>query len=165
MTVLTRYQMRMALPDQDAGLIARLKLACWREAYQGLLPNELLDGLDLERSTREWTANLKTGIAWIAEHSGNPVGFGHTQDGEVTTLYVLKADHRRGVGSALLEHCFDEIACLGHDRAHLWVLENNYAARRFYQRLGGHGTARRPVGFRRWPNIMEVRYDFDISGH
>lgn len=153
----------MALPDEDAGLIARLKVTCWREAYKGLLPQELLDGLDVERSARSWKESLRTGIAWIAEQNGAPVGFGHSHNDEVTTLYVRQADHRHRVGSTLLDHCFDEVACLGHARAHLWVLENNFAARRFYQRLGGHGTARRPVGFKRWPNIMEVRYDFDIK--
>lgn len=163
MTVLTRYQMRMANPEQDARVIAHLKVVCWRESYTGLLPQELLDDLNVDRSARGWTDSLRTGVAWIAEHNGEPVGFGHTRGAEVTTLYLRKADHRHGVGKALLGHCFDEIACLGNDHAHLWVLENNYAARRFYQRQGGHGTARRAVGFKKWPNIMEVRYDFDIA--
>jgi ribosomal protein S18 acetylase RimI-like enzyme len=163
MSVLTRYQMRMAWPDQDERLIAGLKVACWREAYPGILPQPILDELNVSRSTVEWSRGLHNGIAWIAEQAGEPVGFGHVQGAEVTTLYVRKADHRRGVGHELLTRCFDEIACLGHANAHLWVLEENGAARRFYERVGGRLTARRPVGFPRWPRIMEVRYDFALE--
>ncbi len=163
MSVLTRYQLRMAWPDQDERLIAGLKVACWREAYAGILPQPILDELNVNRSTMEWAHGLRHGIAWIAEQSGAPVGFGHARGAEVTTLYVRKADHRNGVGRELLLHCFDEIACLGHASAHLWVLEENSAARHFYERAGGRLTARRPVGFPRWPRIMEVRYDFALA--
>jgi len=163
MKVLTRYQMRMAWPDQDEGLIGRLKIMCWREAYPGILPQPILDGLDIRRSTLEWIQALRCGIAWIAEQSGASVGFAHSSGDEVTTLYVRKTDHRQGVGAELLRHCFDEIACLGHDDAHLWVLEENHPARRFYERMGGKQMGRRSVGFRQYPRIMEVRYDFKLD--
>jgi 2-(1,2-epoxy-1,2-dihydrophenyl)acetyl-CoA isomerase len=163
MTVLTRYQLRMAWPDQDEALIAGLKVACWREAYPGILPAPILDGLDLRRSTHEWTMALRGGIAWIAEQSGAPVGFTHARGDEITTLYVRKADWGQGVGRELLLHAFDEVACLGLAQAHLWVLEENSRARAFYERMGGRLVARRPVGFPRHPQIMEVRYDFDID--
>lgn len=163
MNVLTRYQLRMAWPDQDEDLIARLKIACWREAYPGLLPQPILDGLDLERSTMEWADALRGGIAWIAEQAGSPVGFGHSSGDEVTTLYVRKADHGHGVGRELLRHCFDEITCLGHDDAHLWVLEKNTKAQRFYESMGGVAMARRPVGFSRYPWIAEVKYCFQLT--
>lgn len=65
MKVLTRYQLRMANPDEDAETIARLTVTCWREAYTGLLPQALLDGLDVTRATRSWTESLKTGIAGL----------------------------------------------------------------------------------------------------
>lgn len=163
MNVLTRYQLRMAWPDQDEDLIASLKIACWREAYPGILPQNILDGLDLRRSTMEWAHALRGGIAWIAEQAGSPVGFGHSSGDEVTTLYVRKTDHRHGVGRELLRHCFDEIACLGHDTAQLWVLEENERARYFYERMGGKPTSRRPVGFARYPRIMEMRYEFNLD--
>lgn len=150
----------MALPGADAETIARLKIACWREAYPGILPQPILDGLDLSRATAEWRAALEEGIAWIAAEAGMPVGFGHMRGAEVTTLYVRAADHGRGVGREILQHLFDEIGCLGHRTAHLWVLEENPKARRFYERMGGRLAARRPVGFRGYPHITEVRYDF-----
>lgn len=163
MSVLTRYQLRMAWPEQDEPLIARLKVACWREAYPGILPQPILDGLDVGRSTAEWTRALQTGIAWLAEQAGMPVGFAHARADEVTTLYVRQTDWGQGVGRELLHRAFDEVACLGHARAHLWVLEENAPARRFYEHMNGRLTARRPVGYARYPRLMEVRYDFALD--
>ncbi|MBX3497403.1 MAG: GNAT family N-acetyltransferase [Parvibaculum sp.] len=163
MNVLTRYRMRMARPGADEETIARLKVACWREAYPGILPQPVLDGLDVVCSTAEWRRALGEGIAWIAEQSGAPVGFGHMRDAEVTTLYVRRQDHGHGLGRELLTHLFDEIGCLGHRAAHLWVLEENPKARHFYERMGGRLAARRPVGFARYPRITEVRYDFALD--
>ncbi|MEP0710101.1 GNAT family N-acetyltransferase [Parvibaculum sp.] len=163
MTVLARYQMRMAMPGEDEEKLGRLIVACWREAYPGILPASLLDGMDRVREAAKWKRSLETGIAWIAEQSGEPVGIGHMQGAEITTLYVRKADQGAGVGAELLARVFEEIACLGRREAFLWALEENAKARAFYERMGGRLVARRPVGFRRHPHIMEVRYDFVID--
>jgi ribosomal protein S18 acetylase RimI-like enzyme len=163
MNVLHRYRMHMARPGADEEAIARLKISCWREAYPGILPQPILDGLDLGRSTTEWRSALAEGIAWIAAQAGAPIGFGHMRDAEVTTLYVRRDDHGQGVGGEILRHLFDEIGCLGHRVGHLWVLEENAKARHFYERMGGRFVARRPVGFARYPHIMEVRYDFALD--
>ncbi len=153
----------MAMPGRDEETLARLKVTCWRESYPGLLPQPLLDRLDARRDEVNWERHLQEGIAWIAEQSGAPVGFGHAEGAEVTTLYVRKADHGHGVGAALLTHLFDEISCLGRREAFLWVLEKNLKARGFYERMGGRLVARRPVGFPRYPEITEVRYDFMLD--
>ncbi len=119
--------------------------------------------MDRVREAAKWKRSLETGIAWIAEQSGEPVGIGHMQGAEITTLYVRKADQGAGVGAELLARVFEEIACLGRREAFLWALEENAKARAFYERMGGRLVARRPVGFRRHPHIMEVRYDFVID--
>lgn len=153
----------MARPGADEETIARLKISCWREAYPGILPRPILDGLDVGRSTAGWRHALGEGIAWIAEQAGAPIGFGHMRETEVTTLYVRRADHGYGVGRELLMHLFDEIGCLGHRTAYLWVLEENPKARRFYEHMGGRLVARRSVGFSSHPHITEVRYDFALD--
>ena len=161
------YQFRMATPGRDEPVIARLKVACWREAYRRMLPDELLDELSVERSAQEWRLALERGIAWIAERDNEPVAFGHLRRDEITTLYVRRPHWGRGIGRELLGKLFDEVAILAPGRrtfeAHLWVLEENDPARRFYASMGGEPIAKRSVGFRRWPEIMEVRYDFDLT--
>jgi ribosomal protein S18 acetylase RimI-like enzyme len=44
---------------------------------------------------------------------------------------------RRGIGSALLRALATELAAGGCGAASLWVLKQNQAARRFYERRGG----------------------------
>lgn len=163
MSVLTRYQTRMAVPGRDEPKLGRLIVACWREAYPGILPQPLLDGMNADRETAKWRHSLRNGIAWIAEQSGEPVGVGHIDGAEVTTLYTRRADQGMGLGAELLFRLFDEITCLGRREAFLWALEKNAHARGFYERMGGRLVARRPVGFARYPDIMEVRYDFVLD--
>ncbi|PKQ08429.1 MAG: hypothetical protein CVT73_07250 [Alphaproteobacteria bacterium HGW-Alphaproteobacteria-12] len=163
MLTATGYQTRMAMPGEDEEALGRLIVACWREAYRDMLPAALLNRLDHRREARKWRDGLQTGIAWIAGQAGAPVGVGYMRGAEVTTLYVRKADHGRGIGADLLAHLFDEIACLGRREAFLWVLEKNLKARAFYEHMGGRLVARRSVGFARHPEIMEVRYDFVLD--
>ncbi|MAB13418.1 GNAT family N-acetyltransferase [Parvibaculum sp.] len=164
MLIASRYQARMAEPGRDEDILARLKIACWQESYDQLLPADILKGMSLERTRATWRHSLQHGIAWIAEQGGAPVGFGHMRGDEITMLYVLASDQGHGLGCELLLHLFEEIACFGHRKAHLWVLAENHKARRFYARMGGTADARRPVGFANYPDIMEVRYNFDIGG-
>lgn len=163
MLIATHYHTRMAQSGADEASLAKLKIACWRESYPGILPQPVLDGLDFSRCRAEWGRALSRGIAWIGEQGDQPVGFGHMRCNEVTMLYVREADQRHGLGAYLLNRLFDEIGCLGHREAHLWVLEKNAKAREFYRRMGGSAVARRAVGFAHYPDIMEVRYDFRID--
>jgi len=163
MLIATRYHARMAQPGADEETLAGLKIACWRETYPGILPQPVLDGLDFGRCAAEWRRALTRGIAWIGEQGGQQAGFGHMRCDEVTMLYVREADQGRGLGARLLLQLFEEIGCLGHRHAHLWVLEKNSKARDFYRRMGGVPVARRAVGFAHYPGIMEVRYDFCID--
>lgn len=164
MIVSTAYQYRMALPGVDETVIAPLKIICWRESYPGLLPQDMLDDLNLGREIRQWKPALEQGIAWIVETAGLPVGFAHMRGAEITTLYVMRDHQGAGIGKRLMFHMFDEISCFGHTRAHLWVLEKNLLAREFYVHLGGALVARRPCGFRHHPGIMELCYEFDLEG-
>ena len=163
MTVRTRYQFRMAMPGRDEERLGRLLVACWREAYPGILPRDILDRLDAGREAAKWRGSLEAGIAWIAEQAGEPAGFGHMRGAEVTTLYLRRQDWGSGLGAELLMRLFEEISCLGRREAFLWALEKNTRARAFYERLGGYLVARRPVGFGRHPEIAEVRYDFVLD--
>ncbi len=62
---------------QDAAGLARVHVAAWRTAYPGVMPQEFLDGLDVEDVTRRWARALETGQAHVlvAEDGGRVVGF------------------------------------------------------------------------------------------
>jgi GNAT superfamily N-acetyltransferase len=92
--------------------IARLHVAAWRETYRGLLPDEVLAGLDEDRRRAVWTEAIAAGNARIALVEGAGFASMGTQrdkllaeEGygeELFAIYILRAGQGRGLGRALL---------------------------------------------------------------
>ncbi len=132
----------------DARPIAEVRVASWRWAYQGLLPDDLLAGLSVDESEAGWRSVLadQTMAVVVAERDGAPVGFasgGASRDddatratGEVLTIYVTRDEAGAGTGRALLAAVSMELRARGFGSATLWVLEANVRARAFYERQG-----------------------------
>ena len=135
--------------DGDAEAIAGVHVETWRDAYAGLLPQEVLDGLSRRRQTRRWRRAIRKpetelGQVFVAE--GDAIaGFGSAsrETGEITTLYVRPVMQGRGVGRTL----FRRMRAFLQGPVSLWVLDGNPAAG-FYERLGGRPGARATV--ERW---------------
>ncbi len=134
--------------EDDAEAIAGAHVETWRDAYAGLLPQEVLDGLSRRRQTRRWRRAIRNpgaelGQVFVAD-AGSIAGFGSAsrETGEITTLYVRPDAQRRGVGRML----FRRMAEFLEGPVSLWVLDGNPAAG-FYARLGGrpgvHATVER----------------------
>lgn len=130
---------RAARPD-DAPEIANVHVNAWREAYKGLLPDAFLEGLPLsfKRRLGMWQAMIASpeGRAiFVAESEKHGViGFasvGPARDdefstsGELTTLYLLKAYQKRGLGAALMKAGFEALQRDGFASAYCWVLGGN----------------------------------------
>ena len=151
---MTAILLRRAEPE-DAAALGALHVACWREAYAGLLPDQLLRDLSVEARSTQWRTVLAdrhqpadTSV-FAAEDAGRLVGFGACGrqrdealdkrgfDAEVGALYVLRSHQRRGVGRTLMGQMADDLLRRGRTAAFLWVLSGNVAGRAFYERLGG----------------------------
>ncbi|MDP9795363.1 GNAT superfamily N-acetyltransferase [Catenuloplanes nepalensis] len=78
--------------------------------------------------------------------------------GEIFAIYVLPAHQGGGGGRLLISGALRALAADGCDRATLWVLEGNAAARRFYEHGGWHpdGSTKRDES-RGFP-LDEIRY-------
>lgn len=141
----------------DADAVARVHTDGWREGYRGLVPDTVLDELDLEASRRRWRSQLSNDRRrtreWVAVADGEVVGMVETvvpstdpdaRDtvAELMSLYVDAAHRRRGLASALVEVALQ--ALTGCDEVTLWVLHNNQRALAFYRAHGwtGDGLAR-----------------------
>ncbi|MCA3562040.1 MAG: hypothetical protein IOC82_13530 [Aestuariivirga sp.] len=63
----------------DAESIARLHVACWREAYAGIVPIAILEQVDMAGRIARWAAHLQdaTAQAYLAEVPGEAAGFIH----------------------------------------------------------------------------------------
>lgn len=139
----------------DAAALGQLHVASWREAYAGLLPDDLLAGLSAQARSAMWGAVLNDPAAFgattvfVAESESGIVGFGacggqrdealkeEGYDGEFGAIYVLRSHQRAGVGNSLMRLMSRRLLDQGRRAAALWVLRENVAARAFYQRLGG----------------------------
>ena len=135
----------------DAPSIARVHIDSWRATYTGIVPERFL--ADLSHADREswWEAILRTDppaiSTFVAETPGNEVvgfaGGGPEREGnrtyraELYAIYVFEAYQRRGLGRLLTSALASEFLATGLTSMLLWVLEDNPAARAFYESLGG----------------------------
>ena len=111
----------------------------WHEAYPGLVSQEYLDQLPLEKCG-------KVAYAWpdrifIAKDGERVIGFlgyGNREEtpeiGEIFSLYVLSEYYGKGVGRMLMDVGLQELK--EYPTVHLWVLKENHRARRFYEKCG-----------------------------
>lgn len=142
----------------------------WRWAYPGLLPQEYLDQLSVDRRARRWAAFIgadgSRAMTWVAHDERGCCGLATAGParpeaagiGEVYDLYVSERVVGRGVGHALIAYTVAQLKATLHASAILWVLEDNQRARRFYEREGWlHDGARQKaaVGDTR---VNTVRY-------
>jgi GNAT superfamily N-acetyltransferase len=131
----------------DAAAVARVHLASWRSAYRGLVPDALLDSLNLGERTARWREQLTHRplgqVTHVAEVGGEIVGFaagGACRDedsgsevGELYAIYVEQGSWRRGFGGLLQTASLESLRERGFAEARLWVLEANAVARAFYE--------------------------------
>jgi ribosomal protein S18 acetylase RimI-like enzyme len=140
---------RRAKPSDARGIV-EVRVASWKVAYRGLLPDTLLDSLSVEsREVNGRTRGIAEGViqTLVYEEGAQIIGFvcfGASQDedvgqrrvGEVYALYLLPAEWRKGRGTALMDKAIERLQQEGYIEITLWVLHNNERAKRFYEALG-----------------------------
>jgi len=134
----------------DAKQMSALHVAASRQAYAGLVPDRALDAITPTERSRRWAESLAAarpddGI-FVSEANAGIVGLGHCGPqrtrtlpfpGEFFCVYVDPDTQRRGVGTAIMIVMARFLIGHGMSAASLWVARDNFAARRFYDRLGG----------------------------
>jgi ribosomal protein S18 acetylase RimI-like enzyme len=154
----------------DAREIATVHVATWQHAYAGLLPDDLLAGLDVNQRAENWHRRITDppgrGFVLVYEQLGHIRGFLHAgpsrdgdAGGEVYAIYVDPACQGQGAGTRLLAAAARALAEAGFAEASLWVLAGNHRSRRYYESCGwrGDGTER-PFEYGEGQSAPEVRY-------
>jgi GNAT superfamily N-acetyltransferase len=97
----------------------------------------------------------------VAELEGRAVGVAAVQPEWLVGFYVVPACWGAGVAPRLHDDALAAVRALGSEQCHLWVLEHNGRARRFYERRGWreNGTTR-VVPFP--PNPIDVGYTVEL---
>ncbi len=157
----------------DAQAIASVHVRSWRAAYRGIIDDDYLAALSVDRrreATQAWfRAHDPSSFLRVAvDARAQVIGYGMcgparslvpAKLGEVYVLYLLPDAQRRGVGTALMRSIARGLDRAGMDRLVIWSLELN-PARAFYARLGGRAADSRDtlVGKRR---LREIAYRWD----
>jgi GNAT superfamily N-acetyltransferase len=146
----------------EARLIADLQERASVAALAHVFPPELYP-YPREAIAERWSAALEdaqTRIV-IAESKGHPVGVAGVRLEWLDGLYVVPDRWGKGVADLLHDRALELLRELGSSRCHLWVLEENVRARRFYERRGWRENGQtRVVPYP--PNPLDVGYTLDF---
>ncbi|WP_309068144.1 GNAT family N-acetyltransferase [Microbacterium sp.] len=135
-------RIRRAVPD-DADLLSEVHVRTWQLAYAELIPQAVLDSLDIMARAARWRTTLEnpkaTGRTWVALEGDELIGFSSSGPArgedppwplELWALYVHPRRHGSAAGALLAD------AAIGDLPAFLWVLDGNARAIRFYEKIG-----------------------------
>jgi GNAT superfamily N-acetyltransferase len=167
---------RPGVPD-DAYDIVRINAAGWRRAYIGIVPEDVLAAIDVDRRAQRYRQRMAedaTNETLVAADGQRIVGYVHygpyrdgesldPSVGEVAAIYVDPDAWGTGAGRLLMEAALDRLAGRGYPEVRLWVLEANDGARGFYAHLGFQPDGARSTFPVRRPDgsvvdLLEVRY-------
>ena len=133
---------------EDAPAIAKVHVESWHKSFAGIVPQEFLDNLTIEKRERAFTerfaeANYKM---FVAETAQNEIvgfaDFGKARESdfafqaELYAIYILSEFQGKGIGENLFRLCQREMAVDGINSMYLMALEIS-PYKSFYEKMGG----------------------------
>jgi GNAT superfamily N-acetyltransferase len=142
---------------KDAPYISKVHIDTWRTTYKGIVPDQVLDGLNYEKNSIRWYDFLSKAnemiCYFVAEENGQIIGFANggpnrTEQtgfgGELMGIYVLKEFQGKGIGKALVLEVAEWLSKRGYKSMLVWVLSDNIS-KHFYEALGGIFVGRKKI--------------------
>jgi ribosomal protein S18 acetylase RimI-like enzyme len=140
--------------NKDTQIIANLHASSWQKTYRGALTDDFLDNHVYENRLSIWIQRIKqppeNQIVILCEIDDSLAGFvcAYGNKSEefgtyIDNLHVSTDFKGKGIGRALMKQITQwSIETYNQPKLYLKVLENNYAARGFYDKMGGinHST-------------------------
>lgn len=130
-------------------VLARVRLASWRDAYAGIVPDAELQRMDARRSALRMHQAMRSrrgqvlllvhqpekppfGYVWFGPQPDRGLGFA----GEIFELYLHPDHQHQGAGRRLLSAALWQLAEMSLWPVLVWSLAEN-PARHFYEACGG----------------------------
>ena len=163
---------RRATPD-DAEDLARVRVAAWRVAYAGLLPDSFLASMDVAQNAARWREVFDAGdhedfVCVVGDTLVGYVTVGPNRDGagdsvgEVIAIYLAPEVWGRGLGGLLWDAALERLREQGFRQVVVWMLQGNRRARRFYERRRLRLEAKRNILIG-GAEVLEYRYRLDLT--
>ena len=134
----------------DSLNISKLIISGWQTAYRGLIPDENLDNMSIEKTNERWKDLLmnKTSTEFVCLYEennkilgvirfGNPIDNTEKYTAEIHALYVEPSLKRRGIGSKLFKYATDYFVSVSKTNMIIWCLKGNEPSIKFYEKMGG----------------------------
>lgn len=136
-------EIRQIKKTDDRFAISHIYEEGWKFAYRDIILQSYLDSIP----DGHWVSNLdKEGMnSLIMIETDIFIGTaGYCKSrfsdfdgfGEIVSIYLLPQYIGKGYGKYLMDAVIDELSKLGYRDIFLWVLEENYRARKFYEKFG-----------------------------
>jgi GNAT superfamily N-acetyltransferase len=167
----SRFAIREA-GASDAEGIAKAHTESWQTSYRGILPDTVLDRIDVGQRVETRRKILRDRsvfqlVAFDLTHR-DIVGFcdaGPSRRhvpfaGEVYAIYLMHHAKRHGLGQDMWERVREHFRDHGMTSMIVWVLDNNHHARRFYEAMGGRPASRLQTRVGGFP-VTELSYVWD----
>jgi len=147
----------------EAEALAEIQRDACLTAFAHIFPPDLYP-FPMDEVRERWTTALADPevSVLVADVDARPVGLAGYRLEWLDGLYVVPDVWARGIGRELHDQVLARLRELGSTRCHLWVLEANDRARRFYERHGWRENGEtRVVPFP--PNPIDFGYTIDLQ--
>ena len=151
-------EIRPAVPA-DMEAVGQLYTDSWQRTYRGLLPDQELDEMTAEASTKKWASYLerKENAMFVLERSGAVAGFAacrplpeRENSALLDSLHVAPEAQGDGWGRKLIAQAARWARERGYRELTVYVVQGNHRAERLYRRLG----ARELYSFHDWDDAL-----------
>jgi GNAT superfamily N-acetyltransferase len=167
----SQVHIRPALQADLPG-IAEVLVDTWRSTFQGVLPDDFLNGMSYAHQEERHRRTIqKPSVSYfVAEtlNQGQIVGFAsggpnrHPElpySGELYAIYVREGFQDQELGRRLFHSIALDLCRFGLSQMIVWVLANN-PNRAFYERLGGRPLSTKPITLGS-ATVQQVAYGWD----
>ena len=133
---------------EDACGAATVKVLTWQAAYRGIIPDDYLSAMDIDKYTerhKEFLGIADAGHQFVAEYDGQIIGIlsltkcrddDKSDSGAIEAIYLLQEHWDKGYGKKLMDFAIDKLREHGYSEICIWTLDENTRARKFYEKCG-----------------------------
>ncbi len=154
----------------DVPAVCIVRQRSWRVAYRGLMPQAVIDSLDLGTMWSSWRASVDRPASpsmqlFISGPPGEVHSYalvrradGSHAAGEVAAMYSDPTAWGTTAGWAAFSTAVDHLKAEGFTELSLWMLKGNERAGRFYERAGWRPDGHEQTTTTAAGSYVEVRY-------
>lgn len=149
--------------------------ACsWQKAYHNIIPESIINTFTAEQRTQVFEQALKTRTEeyYLFQVDDLPAGIAllykshedmsASDEGEIYAIY-FHPDYWGTPATQLgFQFCIERLKELGYRQIHIWVLEENLRARKFYEKNGFTFDGKTQEIIIGKP-LLEIRYSMDVN--